>query len=128
MKLPNGATVDSWAVGLHSIIARGTDNKWYVFGKSRHHHFASDDGHKSTTFVEMTMIPKTAEEIKKLRIVHFASGSHFSLFVTADGKLYGMGKEFMESIGIEAKRLTLIPLAENYLVKKAYCSTGRGRN
>ena len=115
-------------MGLHSIIARGSDSKWYVFGKSRHHHFSSDDSHKSTTFVEMTMIPKTAEELKKLKIVHFATGSHFSLFVTVDGKLYGMGAEFMEKIGITTKYLTQIPLPEHYLVKKAYCSTGRAKS
>lgn len=59
------------------------------------------------------------------KICQIASGSHFSLFVSDTGKLFARGKTFLDLINLPViPTATLVPIPDQYVVKKAYCNAG----
>ena len=60
------------------------------------------------------------------KIVDVTSATHFTLFVTETGKLYGIGNRFLKEIGYDCdNKIIHIPLKEGVKVLKAYASMGK---
>lgn len=75
----------------------------------------------------MTAFEKVEDEEQITeKIVDVTSGTHFTLFVTECGKLYGIGNRFLKEIGLDCdKKIIPIPLKEGIKVLKAYASMGK---
>ena len=69
------------------------------------------------------------EVLKIHNVTQFASGSHFTIFVTDLGKLFVRGDAFIDGLVLaKCNQVVEVPLPENYLVKTAYASMGNARN
>ena len=61
-------------------------------------------------------------------IVDICQGSHFTLVVTKSGQLFGTGKQFMQTIGVNQEqpgKFTKIKIADDVKVQKVWCSRGK---
>jgi alpha-tubulin suppressor-like RCC1 family protein len=72
------------------------------------------------------MVIGDEDEVVVDKIVDLASGTHFTLFVTESGKLYGSGNRFLKEIGLESdNKIINIPLPEGFKVLKAFASQSK---
>ena len=95
--LPDKQKVGLVACGKFSLYVVMEDNSVWRQGFSK-------DGHLgvNSDYSQMTRMDKVeGEEQIKDKIVTLASGTHFTLFVTDNGKLYGIGNRFLKEIGLD---------------------------
>lgn len=72
----------------------------------------------------MTKLEKIDDEEQITEpIVDVTSGTHFSLFVTDSGKLYGIGNRFLTEISLDCdSKIIQIPLKEGVKALRAWGS------
>ena len=61
-------------------------------------------------------------------IIDICTGSHFTLFVTDSGKLFGSGSSFIKEIDFTpdaVNRFVRLPIKEDLLVKRVWCSKAK---
>lgn len=89
----------------------------------------SKDGHlgPKSDYVKFSKFDKIDDEEQITEnIVDVTSGTHFSLFVTESGKLYGCGNRFLREIGLDGdNKIIPIPIKEGVKVLNAYASMGK---
>jgi hypothetical protein len=122
VNIPNEAQLQTYAVGRHSVVVLGTDQRLYWWGKSKYKHFQENDGQQGN----FTLMPtEAAPRLLEGKIIQMASGSHCTLFVTNCGQLFARGKVYLENMQLPViPTAMLVPLDERYVAKKAYCTTG----
>lgn len=106
------------------ILAKSIDKKWYAFGRNKLSHVFNDE----KTFESFTDVSAGLETLKKHNVIQFSTGSHFSLFVTDQGKLFVRGDAFIDSLVLAKSNSVIeVPIPDNYFVRKAYCSQGHSK-
>ncbi|CDW73494.1 UNKNOWN [Stylonychia lemnae] len=122
---PSDFQLDSYSVGKHNAIFKSKKGKFFFIGMSKHGHFDEADKKEVGKLTEMTHNNNLIIENK---IIQFVCGSHFSLYVSDEGKLYGRGDQFLSILGLESKKQAQqILLHERYSVKKVHCSQGNSK-
>ncbi|CDW84904.1 hect e3 ubiquitin [Stylonychia lemnae] len=110
------------ACGRSSLYVVNDQNEIFRQGYSK-------DGHLglNTEYSSLTAMDKIDDEQQITeKIVDISSASHFTLFVTEDGKLYGIGNRLMKELGLDCdQKIINIPLKEGAKVLKAYASMGK---
>lgn len=85
------------SLGKTNITVLGEDNKLWVYGFSK-------DGHlgPNTNYEAFTKFPFGDEDDENgEKIIDMSSGTHFTLYVTDLGKLFGSGNRFMKELGMD---------------------------
>lgn len=122
--LPKDTKIDLVSVGKYSVIVKTVDDKYYQMGNSKFGHLKEADGATD----KLIEIDGKMAILKREKVTQMISGSHFTLFLTDDGKVFGRGDQFLKIIGIDAKKeVKQIPIAEKYTVKKMYCNQGNSK-
>ena len=113
------------ACGKFNVIVVSEENKIFVQGRSKDGHLGPNTSYESFTKFKMD----EDEEFEKLpenKIISVTSGTHFSLFVTEGGKLYGCGNRFMKEIGLDTEdKIIHVPLAQGLKVVGAWASMSK---
>jgi alpha-tubulin suppressor-like RCC1 family protein len=81
-----------------SIIVIGEDNKIYGLGYSKDGHLGPNSNYEG-----LAKMPFGEEDDTNVdKIVDVSSGTHYTIFVTESGKLYGAGNRFLKEIGLDS--------------------------
>ncbi len=61
------------------------------------------------------------DDLNPEKVIEITSGTHYTLFVTESGKLYGTGNRFLKEIGLDNdNKIIHIPLPEELKCIKAW--------
>lgn len=78
------------------------DNKIYMWGHTKGDHFSGDKDPSDSNWT----IPKISSDYDPAHdpIVDISSGTHFTLFVTSKGKVFGSGQYFFDEIDFKPEQ------------------------
>lgn len=104
------------ACGKTTVVAITDDNKVFVHGHSKDGHLGPNTNYDA--YVKMAFGEEDeASSLPENKIVAVSSGTHYTLFVTEGGKLFGCGNRFLKEIGLDAdNKIISIPLPEGLKV------------
>jgi alpha-tubulin suppressor-like RCC1 family protein len=77
----------------------GEDNKVYVVGYSKDGHLGANTNYEN--FSKFNVVEE-GEEFNEI-FTNISSGTHFTLYVTESGKLFGSGNRFMKELGLDTE-------------------------
>jgi alpha-tubulin suppressor-like RCC1 family protein len=93
-----------------------------VIGLSKDGHLGPNSSYENFTKFNVVEDGEVFNEV----FVDLSSGTHFTLFVTESGKLFGSGNRFIKEIGMDTEQKIIpIPLPEGVKCLKAYASMGK---
>ena len=108
--------------GKFNIFVVTEDNKIYRSGFSKDGHLGIETDYQSFKVMEKI---DDEEQIKET-IVDISSGTHFTLFATESGKLYGIGNRFLKELGLDCdNKIIQVPVKDEAKVLKVYGSMGK---
>jgi hypothetical protein len=83
----------------------------------------------NSDYSQLTKFEKVDDEEQITEpIVDVASGTHFTLFVTESGRLYGIGNRFLKEISLDCEnKIVPVPLKDGVKAVRAYASMSHGQ-